>query len=120
MVPGASLLNKAPYKLTPKQNREVAKKVQELMDQGLIGKSISPCVVPTILVPKKGGTWRLCIDSKAINNITIRYRFPIPRIEDLMDCLGGAKYYTKIDLKNSYHNIRIKEGDEWKTTFKTI
>lgn len=119
LIPGASIPNKAPYNLTPEQNREVAKQVEELMDQGLIRKSISPCVVPTILAPKKGGTWRLCTDSRAINKITIRYRFPIPRIEDLMDCLGGAKYYTKIDLKSGYHQIRIKEGDEWKTAFKT-
>ena len=91
--------------------------VQDLMDQGLIRKCIRPCVVPTILAPKKRGTWRLCTDSRAINKITICYRFTVPRIEDLMDCLGGAKYYTKIDLKSGYHHIRIKEGDEWKITF---
>ena len=118
-VPGASLPNKAAYKLTPDQNLEVARQVQELMDQGLIQKSISPCAVLVVLASKKGGKWRLCTDSRAINHITIRYRFPIPRIEDLMDCLGGAMYFTKLDLKSRYQQIRIKEGDEWKTTFKT-
>ena len=111
--------NKAAYKLTLDQNLEVARQAQELMDQGLIQKSISPCAVLVVLASKKGGKWRLYTHSKAINQITIRYRFPITRIEDLMDCLGGAMYFTKLDLKSGYHQIKIKEGDEWKTSFKT-
>jgi hypothetical protein len=119
LIPGESLPNKTMYILTPQKNEEVKKQVQYLMDKGLIREILSPCVVPTVLSPKKYGGWIMCTYSRAINKITIRYRFPLPMMDDLMDCLSGG-FFSKIDLKSGYHQIRImREGDEWKTTFKT-
>jgi hypothetical protein len=118
LIPGVSLPNKVAYKLTLQENEEVKKQVQDFMDKGLIRESLSPCDVPTVLSLNKDGGRRMCTDSRAINKITIRYRFPLSKMDDLMDCLSGANCFSKIDLKSGYHQIRMREGDEWKTTFK--
>jgi hypothetical protein len=119
LIPGDSLPNKEAYRLTPRENEEFKNQVQGLLDKGLVRESLSSCAVPTVLSSNKDGGWRMCTNYRAIDKITIRYRFPLPRMDDLMDCLSGASHFSKIDLNSGYQQIIMREGDEWKITFKT-
>ena len=92
--------------------------IPELLNKGIIRPSSSPFGSHIILVPKKDGTWHMCVEFRVLNKIMVKNHYPLPRIDDLLDQLKYAKYFTKLDLRSGYHKNRIDEGDIWKTTLK--
>jgi len=105
--------------MAPKELEELKKQLQELLDKGLIQPSVSPWGAPVLFVKKKDGSLRLCIDYRELNQVTVKNKYPLPRIDDLFDQLAGATVFSKIDLRSEYHQLKIKPEDVPKTAFRT-
>ncbi|GJW68781.1 putative reverse transcriptase domain-containing protein [Tanacetum coccineum] len=119
LVPGAAPVARAPYRLAPSEMRELSIQLQELLEKGFIHPSSSPWGAPVLFVKKKDGSFRMCIDYRELNKLTVKNRYPLPRIDDLFDQLQGSSVYSKIDLRSGYHQLRIKEEDIPITAFRT-
>ncbi|GKA21583.1 hypothetical protein Tco_0701572 [Tanacetum coccineum] len=119
LVPGAAPVSRAPCRLAPLEIKELAEQLQELSDKGFIRPSSSPWGAPVLFVKKKDGSFCICIDYRKLNKLTVKNHYPLPRIDDLFDQLQGSSVYSKIDLRSSYHQLRVCEEDIPKTAFRT-
>ncbi|GKE59164.1 putative reverse transcriptase domain-containing protein, partial [Tanacetum coccineum] len=119
LTPGATPIAKPPYRLAPSELEELLGQLKELQDKGFIRPSSSPWGAPVLFVKKKDGSFRMCIDYRELNNLTIKNRYPLPRINDLFDQLQGSQFFSKIDLRTGYHRLRVHEDDILKTAFRT-
>ncbi|GJV47018.1 retrovirus-related pol polyprotein from transposon 17.6 [Tanacetum coccineum] len=119
LIPGATPVARAPYRLAPSEMQELSNQLQELADRGFIRPSTSPWGAPVLFVKKKDGSFRMCIDYRELNKLTIKNRYPLPRIDDLFDQLQGSSVYSKIDLRSGYHQLRVRDEDIPKTAFRT-
>nr|GEZ85981.1 putative reverse transcriptase domain-containing protein [Tanacetum cinerariifolium] len=111
LIPGATPVACVPYRLAPSQLKELSEQLKELSEKGFIQPSSSPWGAPVLFVKKKDGSFRICIDYRELNKLTIKNKYPLPRIDDLFDQLQGSSVYSKIDLRSSYHQLRIREED---------
>ncbi|GJZ11414.1 putative reverse transcriptase domain-containing protein [Tanacetum coccineum] len=119
LILGAAPVARAPYRLAPSEMQELSNQLQELADRGFIRPSTSPWGAPVLFVKNKDGSFRMCINYRVLNKLTINNRYPLPRIDDLFDQLQGSSVYLKIDLRSGYHQLRVRNEDIPKTAFKT-
>ncbi|GJW32101.1 putative reverse transcriptase domain-containing protein [Tanacetum coccineum] len=119
LIPGAAPVARAPYRLAPSEMQELSNQLQELADRGFIRPSTSPWGAPVLFVKKKDGSFRMCINYRELNKLTVRNHYPLPRIDDLFNQLQSSSTYLKIDLRSGYHQLRVKDKDIPKTAFRT-
>lgn len=119
LLPGAQPVSKPAYRLSATENDELKRQLDKLIAHGHIRASRSPFGSPVLFVKKKDGTQRMCVDYRALNNITVKNAYPLPRVDELLDRLSGAKYFSKIDLQQGYHQVRVNPADVEKTAFRT-
>ncbi|GKC56679.1 putative reverse transcriptase domain-containing protein [Tanacetum coccineum] len=119
LVSGVAPVARAPYRLAPSEMQELSAQLQELSNKGFIRPSSSPLGAPVLFFKKKDGSFRMCINYRKLNKLNMKNRYPLPRIDDLFDELQGSSVYSKIDLRYSYHQLRVQEEDIPKTAFRT-
>jgi hypothetical protein len=119
LLRGTASISKRPYRMSSTQLIELKKHIKELLEKGFIRPSSSPWGPPVIFVKKKDGTQRMCVDYRLLNEVTIKNKYPLPRIEDLFDQMRDAKVFSKIDLRSGYHQMKIRWSDIPKTAFTT-
>ena len=119
VVQGTTPISRTPYRMAPTELKELKTQLQKLLDKGFIRPSVSPWGAPVLFVKKKDGTLRMCINYRQINKVTVKNKYPLPRIEDLFDQLRGASVFSKIDLRSGYYQLRVKEVDVPKIVFRT-
>lgn len=119
MLPGAKPVHIRPYHYPPALKDEIEHQVAEMLTKGVIQPSVSAFSSPNLLVRKKDGLWRFCADYRYLNAVSVKSRFPIPVFDELMDELAQTKWFSSLDLNSGYHQIRLKAGEEFKTTFQT-
>ena len=105
--------------MAPAELKKLKDQLKDLLDKGLIRPSVSPWGAPVLFMRKKDGSLRMCIDYRQLNKVTVKNRYPLPRIDDLFDQLQGASYFSKIDLRSGYHQLRVRECDIPNTAFHT-
>ena len=119
LIPGAGQVSMAPYRMAPAELAELKKQIEDLLEKKFIRPSTSPWGALVLLVKKKDGSSRLCVDYRQLNKLTIKNKYPLPRIDDLLDQLKGAGVFSKIDLRSGYHQILVKPEDVPKTAFRS-
>jgi hypothetical protein len=119
LIEGVKTVNIKPYRYSPAQKDEIERQLREMLENGKIQPSSNPFASPVLLVKKKDGSWRFCVDYRQLNNMIVKNKYPLPIVDELLDELHGARWFSKLDMKSGYHQVRVAQGDEYKTAFKT-